>query len=90
MAANWMLCINPFCTEGADGGRAMVNRVERTSGACCRKHMRFCCGHPDCVKKAQELGHEFYTHPWGTKIAEKHTPWRVDGAFLEKDAHATK
>jgi hypothetical protein len=80
--ANEQPCVNPFCDKGPGGARAMVNAARRSSGACCRAHMKFRCSHPSCVEKAQELGYEFGVHNWGTRIAEAHKAWRVTSETL--------
>lgn len=69
-------CINPHCTNGADGGRAMVDTGKKKSGACSKACMNFECVHPDCVKRAAANGWGRATHPWGTKIATQHAAFR--------------
>lgn len=69
-AAARQKCIHPECTK-------IVDRRERESGACCRKHMNFECHHPDCVRRAQREGWTHTTHPFGSQIAERHWPWRA-------------
>lgn len=69
-------CINPFCTNGENGQPAVVDRRQRSSGACCKACMNYECTHPECVTKAQANGWKRYTHSWGTKIALAHLDYR--------------
>lgn len=77
LKANTRPCINPFCTQGPDGVPKLVN-LTRKSGACCRACMSFECTHPTCTKRAATHSWKRYTHPWGTKIADAHLPFRKD------------
>lgn len=71
-------CINPFCTNGEGGGRAMVDRTKKKSGACSKACLNYQCSHPDCVARAQANGWKRPTHPWGSKIADQHKEYRVE------------
>ena len=71
-------CVCPHCTKGEDGKPAIVDRRERSSGACCKEHMNFVCTHPDCIEKAKSRGWVKYTHPYGTAIAQKHYEYRKE------------
>lgn len=69
-------CIMPEC-------ETLVDLRERKSGACCREHMNYECSHQDCVLRAQANGWPRATHPYGTKIAKLHLPWRVSASTKE-------
>lgn len=62
-------CINPDCDN-------QVDITKKRSGACCKGCMSFECTHPDCLKKAEKMGWEKYTHRYGTKIAQKHLDYK--------------
>jgi hypothetical protein len=39
--------------------------------------MNYKCGHPTCAKIAEKKGWKYYTHPYGTKIANEHLSYRI-------------